>query len=68
MANLLRSTYSTEIYLHSDHRMHTSHSCSLFIHSRKDIYIHTNIYIMIIYLLVSLYTQFHKDHSKRMPH
>ena len=31
MANLLISTYSTEIYLHiySDHQMHTSHSCSL---------------------------------------
>ena len=67
MANLLISTYSTEIYLHIvtiKRILHTHAHC----HSRTHAHTHTNIYIMIKDLLVSLYTQFQKDHNKRMPH
>ena len=66
MANLLISTYSTEIYLHIMTIKCILHTRAY--HLRIHAHIHTNIYIMIKYQLVSLYTQFHKDHNKRMPH
>ena len=66
MANLLISTYSTEIYLHIMTIKRTLHTRAY--HSRIQAHIHKNIYIMIKGQLVSLYTQFHKDHNKRMHH
>ena len=65
MANGLKSTYNTEIYLHIVTIKLMLIDLSL-PHTRT--HIHTNIYIMIKDLLVSLYTQFHNDHNKRMPH
>ena len=57
-----------DIFTHSDHQTHSSHSRSLTYHSRTHAHTHTNVYIMIKDLLVSFYTQFQKDHNKRMPH